>query len=455
MSARSLALLTWAALAACGGSGPATGDASPSTPGSPSSDSPGRFERVICPGCVRAGGETSDFGDGREVVPLGAGIEPAPTPCELSTTVSPVELDAARALGFGQLLARLEGSFELPFEWRATEFDLDRPARGYTAATRVRGTLRALAAEHHVPSLEGCTDSLRVQVATTLETADGALSIAGTLRATLERGSAPPTLLGTLDLSDARGTLEVDPPPSENDVMGFVRALLYAWPDAMRLSLSIGMADVDDLGRDTAAYFYEPLEARAPLDDCRPSDRPLRFDEPTPTIGAASTPPQSLADRFPELLSLIEAPQPFSARWMSGDVTAFDVDVGTPSFVCDEVTALSGSVPYRLQSGDGRVDVDSEARMRLSFAPDGALGSGFFSIAEAAAAQPATGFAESTGISGIDFGPYAGAVWYTGLRFEAAASVMSGELEVRGVDVDGRATGSPGVYGAVLDSLGW
>lgn len=429
----SLALL----LAACGGSDSAPG--------------PGRFDRVICPQCVGSGGETTDFGDGSEYLMGGAGIYPAATPCEASTTASSIELDAARALGFGAQLDRLDAEFDLQLDWRPGADDLDRPARGYTPSTRVRGTTRVLSAAHQQPSLEGCVDSLLVQVATTLATDDGALSISGTLRSELERDARRPLITGALDLSQARGTLELDPPPTSTTVLGSVNAFLYAWPDGMRLTLDVVVADA--VFSDAPSYFYLPLSARAPVDECNPRDRPLAFDEATPTIGAG----QSLADRFPELLALIRAPQPLAASWMRGAQTSLSIDVGEPVALCDEgeLPRLRGRVPYRVRSADGRVDIDSEASMMVPFV-DGAIGAGWFEIYQHDATQPAASFAELTGISGVDFGAYGGGMWHTGLYFDPAAPApLSGEVTVDGVDIDGSVTGIPGAVVDTLDSLGW
>jgi hypothetical protein len=442
----SLALL----LVACGGT-----DSTPSpaaAPGGSSDESPpGRFQRVICPQCVRAGGETSDFGDGSAYLMGGAGIFPVPTPCEASTTASSIELDAARALGFGAPLDRLDATFDLTLEWGPGADDLDRPARGYVPSTRVRGTTRVLSAAHQQPSLEGCTDSLLVQVATTLETDDGALSIAGTLRSTLERDTRRPLIEGALDLSRARGTLEVDPPPSSETVLGNVNAFLYAWPDGMRLSLDVVVADARVT--DTPSYFYQPLSARAPIDGCNPRDRPLAFDEATPNIGQL----QSLADRFPELLALINTPQPLAAAWMDGAQTSLNIDVGEPLALCEEEGAprLSGRVPYRVRSADGRVDIDSEAEMQILFV-DGALGAGWFDIYHYNAVHPAASFAERTGISGVDFGAYGGGMWHTELEFDPAAPYpLSGEVTIDAVDIDGSVTGIPTAIIDSIDRLGW
>lgn len=440
----SLALL----LVACGGTDSTSSPAA--APGGSSDESPpGRFQRVICPQCVRAGGETSDFGDGSAYVPLGAGSIPVPTPCEMSTTVSSIELDAARALGFGPLLDRLEASFDVPLEWTASE--PERPARGYSPSTRVRGTTRALSAQHLLPSLEGCTDSLLVRVATTLETDDGALSISGTQRSVLERGARRLVIVGGLDLSQARGTIELDPPPSSEALSGSVGTQLFAWPDGVRLSLSVAVAEARDAGGDTLGYHYEPLSARAPLDDCSVSARPIAFDEATPSIAEG----QSLADRFPELIDFITAPQPLAASWMGGEQTSLDIDVGEPLALCDEAPELDGRVPYRVRSADGRVDIDSEAQMSLAFV-DGALGAGWFEIYDVEAVQPAASFAERTGISGVDFGAYGGGRWHTELSFDPAAPhPLSGEVTVDAVDIDGSVTGIPTAIIDSIDHLAW
>lgn len=444
----SLALL----LVACGGTD-ATPSAAPAAPGGASDEAaPGRFQRVICPQCVRAGGETSDFGDGSAYVPLGAGVSLAPTPCEASTTASSIELDAARALGFGASLDRLDAAFDLALEWGPGDVDLDRPARGYTPSTRVRGTTRVLSAAHQQPSLEGCIDSLLVRVATTLETDDGALSISGTLRSQLERDTRGPLIAGALDLSEARGTLELDPPPSSEPVLGNLNALLYAWADGMRLSLDVVVADARVT--DTPTYFYMPLSARAPVDGCNPRERPLAFDEATPNIGEG----QSFSDRYPELMALITTPQPFAASWKDGAQTSLDIDVGEPLVLCEEaeVPRLRGRVPYRVRSADGRIDIDAEAQTLIEFV-DGALGPGWFSIYHDNVVHPAASFAERTGISGVDFGAYGGGMWHTEFYFDpAATSALSGEVSVDGVDIDGSVTGNLGtITETPIDRLAW
>jgi hypothetical protein len=234
-------------------------------------------------------------------------------------------------------------------------------------------------------------------------------------------------------------------------VLGDVNAFLYAWPDGMRLSLDVVVADARVT--DTPNYFYQPLSARAPADGCNARDRPLAFDEATPSIGEG----QSLADRFPELLALISAPQPLAASWMDGAQTSLNIDVGEPLVLCDdgEDPRLRGRVPYRVRSADGRVDIDSEAEMRIAFV-EGALGAGSFSIYHYNAVHPAASFAERTGISGVDFGGYGAGMWRTGLSFDPAATQpLSGEVTVDAVDIDGSVTGIPTAIIDSIDRLGW
>lgn len=414
----------------------------------PSEAAPG--QRRVCPQCVEAGGETSDFGDGSAFLSGGAGQTAVPSPCEQSTTASPIELDAARALGFDEWLDRLEASFELPLDWTSGR-DPDRPARGYQPRSRLRGTTTVLSAEHAVPSLEGCNDSLAVRVGITFDTEDGTLSIAGTLHSTLERDARSLSVFGWLDLSQARGTLELDPPPSPEGVLGYVRTLLYVWPDSTRVLLTVGAMDARDIDIPFFHYFYEPLEGIAPLDDCSVRERPIALDEATPTIG----PGQSLADHFPELLDFIARPQPFAASWTGGAQTTVEIGVGEPLAVCDDGRRIRGLVPYRVQSGDGRVSIDSEARMSLAFDAS-TLTSGWFEIYHAETLLPAASFAERTGISGVDFGQYGGGLWHTELYFEPAAThPLTGEVTVDAVDIDGNVTGTLGAISDSIDGLGW
>jgi hypothetical protein len=182
----------------------------------------------------------------------------------------------------------------------------------------------------------------------------------------------------------------------------------------VRLELRVRAIDAREIGADLLTDEYQPLTARAPSDPCATHTWPLAFHDTTPSIG----PGESLADRFLELLRLITTPQPFPARWAGGAQTTIDIDVGEPLVLCDEVPNLSGRVPYRVRSGDGRVDIASEARTYISFT-DGRLGAGLFEIHNGSV-LPDDGFAESSGISGVDFGVYGAGLWHTALEFDPA-----------------------------------
>jgi hypothetical protein len=395
------------------------------------------LDRPVCPQCAAAGGETSDFGDERPR-----------TPCELSAVPESIDVAAARALGFGAVLDALETSFDVPFEWQAG--DPERPASGYAASTRVTGSASVASVVHQVPSLAGCSDWLDVALATTLVTADGALTIAGTLAAAVQRDTLVASVAGSLDLSDARGSLVIDPPPAAEPLVGFVRAQLYVWPDAVRLTLGVGTQIASEVGSDTPSYFYEPLFGLGPIDECFIDARPYAFDAATPTSGTGT-----FAARFAELESFIAARQPFAATWENGDQTTLSVELGEPLSVCDDGSRVYGSIPYRVESADGRVNVDTSGDLSIVFGA-AAPGTGWVSASSSEAPIDADDFASEAGVNGVDFQGYGGGLWRSQLRFEPAeASVLSGELSVEAHDIDGSVSGYPGSYGGVVDTLRW
>jgi hypothetical protein len=396
-------------------------------------------DRRVCPQCATAGGETSDFGDDR---PL--------TPCELSAEPESLDVEAARALGFAAALDALDTSFEVPFEWTAGTTDPESPASGYAASTRVHGSTRVAAVVHQVPSLAGCVDWLDVSLDTSLATADGALSIAGALRAQVERDTRVASALGRLDLSEARGSLALDPPPAPEPLVGFVRAQLYVWPDAVRLTLAVGADIASEVGSDTPSYHYEPLFGMGPIDACAIEARPYAFEAATPSTGAST-----FAARFAELSSFVAARQPMSARWQSGASTSLSVALGEPLSVCDDGRRVTASLAYRVQSADGRIDIDTDGELSIAF--DGAApGRGWVSASSSELPVPAGDFASSAGIAGVDFQGYGGGIWHSQLRFDPGEEpALGAELSVEGHDLDGSVSGFPGSYGGVVDTLRW
>lgn len=396
-------------------------------------------DRAVCPRCTAVGGETSDFGDERP-----------PTPCELSAEPESIDAATARALGFAGVLDALEASFELPFEWTAGTTEPEAPASGYAASTRLVGSTRVGAVVHQVPSLAGCVDWLDVSLDTSLATADGALSIAGALPARVERDTLVASVAGRLDLSQARGSLVIEPPPAPEPLVGFVRAQLYVWPDAVRLTLGVGTDIASEVGSDTPSYHYEPLFGMGPIDECAIEARPYAFDAPTPSTGEAT-----FAARFAELASYIDARQPFAARWESGAETTLSVVLAEPLSVCDDGSRVTAALGYRLESADGRVDIDTDGSLSVAFDAV-APGHGWVSASSAELPIAADDFAASTGISGIDFQGYGGGSWHSQLRFDPAAEpAIGGELGIEANDLDGSVSGFPGSYGGVLDTLRW
>jgi hypothetical protein len=373
-------------LAACGGSGEAR-----------------TSESLICPQCVEhAGGETSDFGDGSEQLPGGLGDRPGPTPCELSDQPAAIDVEAARALGFGAALELVDRSFDVPLSWTARQPDAGGPAAGYASETRLLGTTGIASLVHHVPTLAGCEDWLTGRVTTTLETADGALSIGGSLSTRLDRSASFAELRGLLDLSQAHGTLEISPPEYPS-ISAFIVPVIYVWPgDETRVVLSVAALDSRSFDSDVVNFEYRPLDARGPVDYCEPHELPLDLDEPIP--GAS----ESLAQLYPAAqaeLTMLERP----ALWSSGGGTTVSNELGQPYDICDANGGgvPSYSVPYRVTSADGRVNFSGVARASSSFEAGAVRGASLWTKREAASAA-------ATGIGG---GEVSGTTWETELLF--------------------------------------
>ncbi len=401
-------------------------------------------ERPVCPRCVeRSGGETSDFGDGSAYYPTGQGVQAPPSPCELSIVASSIDDDDARALGFGTALYQLRRSFELPLEWSALELtDGGRPARGYATSTSLRGSFDVVALEHLVPSLEGCEDMLRVGLAASFETLDGALSIADQLRVTVRRAQASIEISGYLDLIHARGTLDISP-PRRDDVVGYVRVIAHLWPDATRLELSVGAHLLREVGSDVGTYSYQPLLGRAPVDDCDVSTRAIAFDQPTPAAGD-----QSLAQHFPALLRALAVAEPLPARWRGGAETTVTVELGEPGDVCEGLETLRFAAPVAIQTADGRVHMNGDGGIAATFL-DGALAWAFVGLEFADDDLSPRNFANRTGISGVDFERMGRGMATTELTYQDdAIPQIEGALTVDGIDGEGTIAG-------VLDRLRW
>ena len=408
-------------------------------------------ERVVCPQCQRAsGGETSDFGDGSEYLFMGDAVYPEPTPCELSTQAIAIDEAAARTEGFGRSLDQLTRSFTLPFQWSPHEVSWGGPAAGYTPSTQISGVTEVARIEHLVPSLEGCEDSLRLQVAMALQTEDGALSIAGELQTTVGRSIELAAVYGLLDLSEARGTLEISLPSDADSLVGFVQVAMYLWPEEVRMDVGVVALEPRWIGSDTPGAIYDPLGGRGPIDACETYARPLALDEPVASAGGAS-----VSELYEEMLALVAVDQPKRARWSSGGDTTVRFSPGEPFDACDQQNGIGFKTPYRVTSADERVDIASDANGYMR-SVDGALESGWFEIYPRDQVEIRDTFASNTGISGVDFSELGGARWHTELYVEPNLDPsMYGEVTVEGVDIDGHVTGIPFAVTGVLDSLTW
>jgi hypothetical protein len=446
------ALIT--SLAACGGeraqNATATGDR-----GGAGEPRPGveHTDRVVCPACApHAGGETSDFGDGSDYFPGGDGSVAEPTPCELSQQASAIDVEAARALGFGAALEAVETTFDLPFEWSPSDAGTlggGGPAKGFTPETRLRGTTQVSALERRASTLEGCKDVIVATLATQIETADGALAVAGNLRAALSVGDAPHAS-GMLDLSQAHGTLELDPPSTTATTVGVVLMSVYFLPKGVRTDLSVTELDPEEIGSDEVSFYYQPIGGRAPIDACAAQMEPTDFEEPTAALGGAS-----LSDRFPEVEAKFRIGEAIAARWRDGTETTVQLELGTPHDICVD-GATSYRVPFQVTSGDGRVVAGGTANATVSDGMEGWVEL-FNQVVE-----PADTFAQLTGIHGVDFGGLGAARWHTEVYSQEQTSYLEpgeapyhGEVTVEGVDDDGHVTGTPGAVTGVIEKLTW
>jgi hypothetical protein len=444
------------ALTACGGSNDASDASGQGSSGPGALDSrpvdvnTAERRRLICPQCVqRAGGETEDFGDGGDRLPLtGSGQSAEPSPCELSEVASEIDASTARTLGFGAEIDLLERSFEVDFRWSALELEQGDPAAGYATDTRLSGTLAVARIIHQVPSLAGCEDSLRVSLSTRLRAADGAFSVEGTLVTNdLERGDEHASADGLLDLGQAHGTLDIHP-PEYAALSAFIVPRINIWPEDTRVSLKVAAMDPKDFGSDTPGYQYIPLEGRGPLDACATTALPRELDEPLPSVRG-----QSLADLLPLLSSLlVRTDQP--ASWLGGAQTTVTTELGTPFDICASATRVVYSVPYGVVSADGRVRIQRDAGAAVSHL-GGPLEYASVQLHDTEMVS-AERFAAQTGVSGVDFRAYAGGLLRASSNYAEAyaetAAVQHGSIAVEGADVDGSDVRRSNV---TLDSLSW
>jgi hypothetical protein len=306
--------------------------------------------------------------------------------------------------------------------------------------------------------MEGCVDLLRVGLTVRLETADGALAIEGQIGQEVQRDSEMLALYGLLDLSAARGTLEISPPATEEPLAGYVRVFLNIWPEEVRVNLLLSAFELRDIGSDSPHYSYDPLDGRAPVDACDIATKPLAFDE-----SIANTQGNSLAAVYPKIRDLLGDMQPFAASWSSGGTTSVSVELGQPFELCDlQGGRLGYKLPFAVESNDGRVKLQRDAKGYLAF-ENGQWREGWLEVFPAYDDGPASSgvedpasFAQKTGISGVDFGDVGGGFWHTELYFGHTEPPVRGEVTVEGVDTDGHITGTKGVVlPEPIESLHW
>jgi hypothetical protein len=350
------------------------------------------------------------------------GPAPGRTHCDETSIVSFIDEAEARALGFGRILDRMALPIDVPFEWTPGMLVSGSPATGYMPLTRLQGTLRPTAFRHLVPTEESCQESLVVAVRATLQTGDGAFSIAGLLYSgKLQPESPVPSVGARLNLRAARGSLELFPGTGDQPLSGQVSTSFSLWPGGTRAEVRI---DASPIGQTLTRISYDPLRGRGPSDACDINAWPQAFDDPSVTGSGAS-----LAGLYPELRSWLLGGQPFAALWSGGAATSVRVALGDPVNVCESTNGfLSFRVPLDITSADGRVHIQQDASASLGIAND-VWHRGWVEIYRPEPQDAAT-FVEATGIAGIDLDGIQSARWSAVQYFLGDRPPLSGEIGV-------------------------
>ncbi len=393
-------------------------------------------DRLVCPKCSVAGGETSDFGQ-----------TAVPTACQASESRVPIDEASARALGFGDGLDLYTRSFTAPLAWTADELNGGaQPAQGYSAATSITMQTSIASITHLVPGLSGCADHLQVGLHVSLSTTDGAISVAGDIYADARR-AASSDAFGRLDLSHAQGSLQLYPPAWPN-LVGNLALLLHFEPQTVRGAAYLEMTQPGSEESDTGAR-YRPLDARFPIDDCDYRERVVTVSDPTGVPGG-----KSALDFNAELNAILQADQ--SAQWKNSGQTLVHASLGVPTSLCqsiDNVRLRYVAVPLDLVSSDGRINLHGVADGSASFDATGAPDEVWFQRHGTVDAQA---LAESVGISGVDLGDYPHAFWSAEVHpFATQASAVGGTITISGVQANGALADENGNTVGPLETLSW
>lgn len=396
---RYAALLAGAGLlAGCGEGGTTLIDTTAPAPGEAPTDAPSNDAVVgpICPDCITAGGETSDFDGGKD-------------PCaQFIRTIALTDVEAAVA-GFdvAAYRQRLERSFEAPLRWTdltsTSALPRTTPITGYDPATTVRGSITTHGisetffdaatcdTERQCQSLDGgsrldCsyfvpTDVYRLAARVRVATDDGALDATLDGFVSLEP-SGPPALASAADgstllfgsrtdITHVQGTLRIEPLPvaKRGSVSLYLALLDGAVRGRLEVNFTTGWRELPGSG--IAELDDQPLVAVLQDDDCPFGVTPLPSAEPSQILGG-----QTPGDALEALRSRIADTSPVGVWTHVAGTTRFDVDIESLDHAC--VTPIidleTGDVlgrgqllnlPIRLSSSDGLLDWPALATYQL------------------------------------------------------------------------------------------
>jgi hypothetical protein len=333
----------------------------------------------ICPECLSAGGETSDFDGGK---PLTCAI------FQLTAPASDAEVELA-GFDVAAYRSQLERSFETSLRWTdltaSSAQPWSTPIAGYLPETVVRGSVvtgslqKTFLDAARCPDAAQCTvnaynvldcsdraaPSYTIAAEVTLATDDGAihqvfpgavlLRANGPEPATNASSPGPDAALSIVshvDVANVRGTLRVEPLPEV--AFGWLTLVLRYFPDNVRGQLTLNL-DNDwqrqiGTGSDLQPIEDRPLVANFPIDDCEAHVPPAPLDEPDPQL-SDRTP----ADELAALGSIVNATDATASWSHTGQQTRLLVEVDTPAYACVTEGRIN-NVPLRLSTTDGLLD---------------------------------------------------------------------------------------------------
>jgi hypothetical protein len=330
----------------------------------------------VCPECLSAGGETSDFDGGRA---------PTCTDFLLRAPASDAEVERA-GYDLAAYRSRLTRSFETSLRWTDLTASSARPRStpiaGYTPETIVRGSVTTGGIERAVLDPARCTESdqctwssgfvldctsqsspsYSIATDVALATDDGALEqvfhSAVLLQPNLpDANAASPGVDAALsfaayvDLAAVQGTLRIEPLPEAK--LGTLALAFRYLADGVRGQLVVNLSNdwLRQIGNGSGLQPVEdrPLSARFPADDCDPDFPPAPLDEPHAGL-SGRVPAEELA----ELGSSIAVADTLASWSPAGQETTLRVQLYAPEYAC-VVAGRITNVPLRLSTADGKL----------------------------------------------------------------------------------------------------